>query len=53
MKIQLYPSLQFGWDIPQFQTVVREYLKDSEEEKDQEILEEQAMDLTEFEEEDL
>lgn len=28
MKIQLYPSLQFGWDIPQFQTVVREYLKE-------------------------
>lgn len=27
MKIQLYPSLQFGWDIPQFQTVVKEYLK--------------------------
>ena len=28
MKIQLHPSLQFGWDIPQFQTVVREYLKE-------------------------
>ena len=27
MKIQLYPSLQFGWDLPQFQTVVREYLR--------------------------
>lgn len=27
MKIQLYPSLQFGWDIPQFQTVAGEYLK--------------------------
>ena len=27
MKIQLYPSLQFGWDIPQFQTVAKEYLK--------------------------
>lgn len=34
MKIQLYPSLQFGWDIPQFQTVAGEYLRreDSEEE---------------------
>lgn len=29
-KIQLYPSLQFGWDIPQFQTVVREYLKEGQ-----------------------
>ena len=28
MKIELYPSLQFGWDIPQFRTVVKEYLKD-------------------------
>ena len=27
MLIQLYPSLQFGWDIPQFETVVREYIK--------------------------
>lgn len=33
MKIELYPSLQFGWDIPQFRTVVKEYLK--EEEKDE------------------
>lgn len=36
--IQLYPSLQFGWDIPQFQTVVNEYLEtdedDTEEEKE-------------------
>ena len=31
MKIQLYPSLQFGWDLPQFQTVAREYLKDETE----------------------
>lgn len=31
MKIQLYPSLQFGWDFPQFQTVAREYLKDETE----------------------
>jgi len=33
MKIELYPSLQFGWDIPQLRTVVKEYLK--EEEKDE------------------
>ena len=33
MKIQLYPSLQFGWDIPQFQTVAREYLKMDDEER--------------------
>ena len=31
MLIQLYPSLQFGWDIPQFETVVREYIKDGDE----------------------
>ncbi len=29
MKIELYPSLQFGWDIPQFQTVVKEYLSET------------------------
>lgn len=29
MKIELYPSLQFGWDIPQFQTVVKEYLRET------------------------
>ncbi len=28
MKIQLYPSLQFGWDIPQFKAVAGEYLKE-------------------------
>lgn len=27
--IMLYPSLQFGWDIAQFQTVTAEYMKDS------------------------
>ncbi len=31
MKIELYPSLQFGWDVPQFQTVVKEYLKETPE----------------------
>lgn len=30
MKIELYPSLQFGWDIPQFRTVAGEYLKEEE-----------------------
>lgn len=32
MKIQLYPSLQFGWEIPQFKIVVGEYLKEEPEE---------------------
>lgn len=27
LPIQLYASLQFGWDIPQFKTVVQEYIK--------------------------
>ena len=31
MKIQLYPSLQFGWDLAQFQTVAQEYLKETPE----------------------
>ena len=31
MKIQLYPSLQFGWNLPQFQTVVQEYWKENPE----------------------
>lgn len=40
-KIQLYPSLQFGWDIPQFKMVVNEYLQldktiDSEDMEDEE-----------------
>lgn len=34
MKIQLYPSLQFGWDIPQFKMVVGEYLKEEPEEEE-------------------
>ena len=29
-RIKLYPSLQFGWDIPQFRMVAEEYLKRSE-----------------------
>lgn len=42
MKIQLYPSLQFGWDMPQFQTVVKEYLKLDEKEEMEEDSEENA-----------
>lgn len=59
MKIQLYPSLQFGWDIPQFQTVVKEYLKeeakedDSEEKAELEPDAELMADSEEFEEEGL
>lgn len=34
MKIELYPSLQFGWDIPQFQTVLKEYLKETPEDEE-------------------
>lgn len=33
MQIELYPSLQFGWDVPQFKTVVNEYLKSDEPEE--------------------
>ncbi len=32
MLIQLYPSLQFGWDVPQFETVARQYIKDDSQE---------------------
>ena len=41
VKRQLYPSLQFGWDIPQFQTVAREYLKQDEEQEEQDSAEEE------------
>ena len=30
MLIQLYPSLQFGWDIPQFEAVINEYIKEED-----------------------
>lgn len=53
MKIQLYPSLQFGWNLPQFQTVVSEYLRETQEEDalaDEE--EEMRAPLPEVEEED-
>ena len=44
-KIRLYPSLQFGWDIPQFKTVADEALHAGEED-------EQEEDGTDTEEED-
>lgn len=54
MKIELYPSLQFGWDIPQFQTVVKEYVretpKDGEEPEDEDAAE--RVDPEDFEEAD-
>lgn len=49
MKIQLYPSLQFGWDLPQFRTVVAEYLKEPEETQEET---EETPDPEEFEEEE-
>lgn len=56
MKIQLYPSLQFGWDLPQFKTVAGEYLKeDGEAEKTAEVEktdEQQDIEPEDFEEEE-
>ena len=56
MRIQLYPSLQFGWDLPQFQTVAREYWKeaDGEEEEPAQGMDapEAPLDPEDFEEED-
>ncbi len=45
--ITLYPSLQFGWDVAQFQTVSAEYMKNNQLEDD---LEEQNSDSDEYEE---
>lgn len=52
-KIQLYPSLQFGWDIPQFQTVVKEYLKEENQmqEEEPEPDSQNPMDAVDFREE--
>lgn len=47
MEIRLYPSLQFGWDLPQFKTAVDEYLREDE----QEIADEMAVVVQEDEEE--
>ena len=56
MNIQLYPSFQFGWDLPQFKTVAGEYLKeDGESEKtaeDEKINEQQDIEPEDFEEEE-
>ena len=38
--VTLYPSLQFGWDVAQFQTVSAEYMKDGESVEDSEEAEE-------------
>ena len=37
MLIQLYPSLQFGWDIPKFEAGISEYIKreDAEDEEEE------------------
>nr|WP_312580098.1 DUF4194 domain-containing protein [Sedimentibacter sp.] len=45
--ITLYPSLQFGWDVAQFQTVSSEYMKNSKAEDD---MQEQISDSEEDEE---
>lgn len=37
LEIRLYPSLQFGWDLPQFKTAVEEYLQADEQETDDEM----------------
>lgn len=49
-QIALYPSLQFGWDLPQFQTIAREYLRETAEDGAAQQDEEAA---EEFEEEAL
>lgn len=52
MKIQLYPSLQFGWDLAQFQTVAREYLGEAGDGGADEE-EEESLRPEDFEEEEL
>jgi len=54
MKIELYPSLQFGWDVPQFQTVVKEYLRETPEDGETQRDEDSAeqADPEDFEEDD-
>lgn len=49
MKIKLYPSLQFGWDVPQFQAVTEEYLKREQEDSSETDTE----DSVDFEEENI
>lgn len=50
--ITLYPSLQFGWDVAQFQTVTAEYMKQNLQEEDMPETEEtqEQNDLSEDEE---
>lgn len=42
--ITLYPSLQFGWDIAQFQTVTAEYMKSNVDIDDEETMELETVD---------
>ncbi len=48
-KIQLYPSLQFGWDIPQFKAVADEHLKPDNLEDEIDSIEEDKADYEEEE----
>lgn len=52
-RIRLYPSLQFGWDLPQFKTIADDILHAGEqEETDKDEVADDDMDDTEDEEED-
>lgn len=53
MKIQLYPSLQFGWDLAQFQTVAQEYLGEESDGETAEEAEGEEIHPDDFEEEEL
>lgn len=53
MQIELYPSLQFGWDLPQFQTVAAQYIREDNEAEAAGVSEQELPeDLAEFEEEE-
>ena len=55
-KIQLYPSLQFGWELSQFRAVAKEYIKeDAGESSDEEESDDSSLEIegTEFEEDEL
>lgn len=49
--IELYPSLQFGWDVPQFKTIAEQYLHQDSQDEDYLPLEEEE-DADEFDEEE-
>ncbi len=51
-KIQLYPSLQFGWDLPQFQAVVEEYRQEEQEGQEGESYRQEELKKDEQEEAD-